>query len=64
MVINVSETQVHLGIIGILFILQVYQFSLITKNRGEISKLWMQVAMIALSLATKINEDIEKDKKA
>jgi hypothetical protein len=62
MVINVSESQVHLAIIAVLFVLQVYQFHLITKNKGEIAKLWMQVAMLALSLATKINEDNEKEK--
>ena len=64
MVINISAENFYLIVIVILMILQVYQYSIIAKTKVEISKLWMQVALLALSLATKINEDNEKEKRA
>lgn len=62
MVVNISAERMYLIVIAILLIMQVYQYSIIVKTKAEIAKLWMQVAMLALSLATKINEDNEKDK--
>ena len=62
MVVNISAERLYLIVIGILLIMQVYQYSVIAKTKAEIAKIWMQVAMLALSLATKINEDNEKEK--
>jgi hypothetical protein len=62
MIVNISAEHFYLIVIAILMFLQIYQYSVITKTKTEISKLWIQVAMLALSLATKINEDNEKNK--
>ena len=60
MVVNISAEHIYLSVIAILLVLQVYQFSLIVKMRAEIAKIWMQIAMVALSLATKIQDDEQK----
>lgn len=58
MVINLNAEQVYLSVIVILMALQVYQYFVISKLRAQMGSIWMQIAMMALS----ISNIIEKDK--
>lgn len=59
MTITINPEYVYLGVVLILMIIQVFQWISISKLKKEISSMWTQVSIIAVSSGT-ILEKMEK----
>jgi hypothetical protein len=59
MTITVNPEYVYLGVVLILMLIQVFQWIAISKLKKEVSSLWTQISIIAVSSGT-ILEKMEK----
>jgi hypothetical protein len=59
MTITINPEYVYLGVVLILMLIQVFQWISISKLKKEISSMWTQVSIIAVSSGT-ILEKMEK----
>lgn len=59
MTITVNPEYVYLGVVLILMLIQVFQWIATSKLKKEVSSLWTQISIIAVSSGT-ILEKIEK----
>jgi|APCry1669192010_1035390.scaffolds.fasta_scaffold43635_2 hypothetical protein len=52
----------YLGIIVVLFVLQIYQLSVMSKLKGDINQLWDQMAILTAMTAAKLTDMVLKKK--
>jgi len=52
----------YLGIILVLFVLQIYQLSVMNKLKGDINQLWDQMAILTAMTAAKLTDMVLKKK--
>lgn len=60
MTITVTETQVYVGIIIVLMIVQMYQHKIITKLEKDNKQIWEQIGILVVSLGTELG-NLQKD---
>jgi hypothetical protein len=60
MTITVTETQVYVGIIIVLMIVQMYQQRVISKLEKETKQIWEQIGILVVSLGTELG-NMQKD---
>jgi hypothetical protein len=60
MTITVTETQVYVGIIIVLMIIQMYQQRVISKLEKETKQIWEQIGILVVSLGTELG-NMQKD---
>jgi hypothetical protein len=60
MTITVTETQVYVGIIILLMIIQMYQQRVISKLEKETKQIWEQIGILVVSLGTELG-NMQKD---
>ena len=60
MTITVTETQVYVGIIIVLMVIQMYQHRIISKLEKETKEIWEQIGIIVVSLGTELG-NMQKD---
>ena len=52
----------YLSIIVVLFVLQIYQLSVMNKLKGDINQLWDQMAILTAMTAAKLTDMVLKKK--
>jgi len=60
MTITVTETQVYVGIIIVLMVIQMYQQRVISKLEKETKQIWEQIGILVVSLGTELG-NMQKD---
>ncbi len=60
MTITVTETQVYVGIIILLMIIQMYQHRVISKLEKETKQIWEQIGILVVSLGAELG-NMQKD---
>lgn len=60
MTITVTETQVYVGIIIVLMVVQMYQHKIITKLEKDNKQIWEQIGILVVSLGTELG-NLQKD---
>jgi hypothetical protein len=60
MTITVTETQVYVGIIILLMVIQMYQHKIISKLEKENKQIWEQIGIIVVSLGAELG-NLQKD---
>lgn len=60
MTVTVTETQVYVGIIILLMIVQMYQHRVIIKLEKETKQIWEQIGILVVSLGAELG-NMQKD---
>ena len=60
MTVTVTETQVYVGIIILLMIIQMYQHRVISKLEKETKQIWEQIGILVVSLGAELG-NMQKD---
>lgn len=62
MTINITLENLYLLIIALLMVMQIYQFTLVSKLKKDLDSMWQQMGIITIAISTKFGEVMAKKK--